>query len=173
MAYTRAGNFQLDKAGNLVTNTNAKVLGYTVDPTTGKPVSGANPVPLVFPTSAPIAAKQTTTINASFNLDARATDAAGNLSATPPIPATPRTTYSTSINAYDSQGVATPVNLYFEKNGANTWDVYDKLDDLTTTPATVPPAAGRMIADKNGKIVADRGAHCELYPQCRPNQDTS
>jgi len=115
MAYTRAGNFQLDKAGNLVTNTNAKVLGYTVDPTTGKPVSGANPVPLVFPTSAPIAAKQTTTINASFNLDARATDAAGNLSATPPIPATPRTTYSTSINAYDSQGVATPVNLYFEK----------------------------------------------------------
>ena len=154
MAYTRAGNFQLDKAGNLVTNTNAKVLGYTVDPTTGKPVSGANPVPLVFPTSAPIAAKQTTTINASFNLDARATDAAGNLSATPPIPATPRTTYSTSINAYDSQGVATPVNLYFEKNGANTWDVYDKLDDLTTTPATVPPAAGRMIADKNGKIVA-------------------
>ncbi len=52
--------------------------------------------------------------------------------ATPPIPATPRSTYGTSINVYDSQGVATPVNLYFEKTATtNDWEVYDELDDPT------------------------------------------
>ncbi|MDF1482792.1 flagellar hook protein FlgE [Extensimonas sp. H3M7-6] len=154
MAYTRAGNFQLDKVGNLVTNNNAKVLGYTVDPTTGKPVSGASPVPLVFPTSAPIAAKQTSKIMVGLNLDARAPDAAGDPAATPPIPATPRTTYSTSINVYDSQGVAKPVNLYFQKNGANTWDVYDQLDDATATPPVVATPIGQVTFDNNGAILA-------------------
>lgn len=153
MAYTRAGNFQLDKAGNLVTNNNAKVLGYTVDPTTGKPISGADPVPLVFPTAAPIAAKQTGKITLGLNLDARAPDAAGDPAATPPIPATPRATYGTSINVYDSQGVAKPVNLYFQKNGANTWDVYDQLDDATATPPVVASPIGQVTFDNNGAIL--------------------
>ena len=153
MAYTRAGNFQLDKAGNLMTNNNAKVLGYTVDPTTGKPISGADPVPLVFPTAAPIAAKQTGKITLGLNLDARAPDAAGDPAATPPIPATPRATYGTSINVYDSQGVAKPVNLYFQKNGANTWDVYDQLDDATATPPVVASPIGQVTFDNNGAIL--------------------
>lgn len=54
------------------------------------------------------------------------------------MPATPRATYGTSINVYDSQGVAKPVNLYFQKTAtANTWDVYDKLDDPTAAPPVV------------------------------------
>lgn len=153
MAYTRAGNFQLDKMGNLVTNENAKVLGYVVDPTTGKPLSGADPVPLVFPTSAPIAAKQTSKIALGLNLDARAPDAAGDPTATPPIPPTPRTTYGTSLNVYDSQGVAKPVNLYFQKNGANTWDVYDQLDDAMATPPVVASPIGQVTFDNNGAIL--------------------
>jgi len=153
MAYTRAGNFQLDKAGNLVTNTNAKVLGYTVDPTTGKPVSGANPVPLVFPTSAPIAAKQTTAIKMSFNLDARATNAKGDSSVTPSIPPTPRSTYGTSLNVYDSQGVATPLNLYFEKAGSNSWEIYDTLNDPKATPPVIGTFVGKMEMDGNGAII--------------------
>ena len=152
-AYTRAGNFKLDKVGNMVTNDGAQILGYTVNPVTGQRTS-TEPVPMVFPTSQPIPAKQTEKISAAFNLDARATNAAGDQAATPPVPATPRTTYGTSINVYDSQGVATSQNLYFEKNGANTWDIYTQLDDLTTSPATVPSIAGRMIAGENGNTVA-------------------
>ena len=143
-AYTRDGSFKLDSLGNMVTNNGERVMGY---------VNGALQ-PLTFPTSQAIAAKQTTSVTASFNLDARAINAAGDPSATPAVAATPRSTYGTSISVYDSQGVATPLNMYFEKNGANTWDVYTQLDDLTTSPPSIPPAAGRMIADKNGAITA-------------------
>ncbi|MBS0390305.1 MAG: flagellar hook protein FlgE [Comamonadaceae bacterium] len=151
-AYTRAGNFKLDDKGNVVTNNGAKVLGYPIDPLT-KTRSSTSPQPLVFPTGSPIPAKQTKNVKAAFNLDARAPAAAGNPSATPPVPATPRTTYGTSLNVYDSQGVATPVNLYFQKTGtANTWDVYDKLDDPNATPPVVATPIGQITFDNNGKI---------------------
>ena len=69
IAYTRAGNFGLDKAGNLKTVDNDNVMGYVVDPTTGKIQSGATPVPLSFPTGQPIPAKQTSSVDVELNLD--------------------------------------------------------------------------------------------------------
>ena len=95
-AYTRAGNFKLDKDGDLKTNSGARVLGYPIDPATGLRTATV-PGPLNFPSSQPIAAKQTTTVTAAFNLDARAYDAAGVAATpgpppTPAIPPTPRAT---------------------------------------------------------------------------------
>ena len=151
-AYTRAGNFKLDDKGNVITNNGGKVMGYPMDPIT-QTRTASTPQPLVFPTGAPIPAKQTTSIKATFNLDARAPDAAGNPSATPPIAATPRSTYGTSLNVYDSQGVATPVGMYFQKTGtANTWDVYDRLDDPNATPPVVATPIGQITFDNNGQI---------------------
>ena len=151
-AYTRSGNFKLDKEGNMITNDNAKVMGFPVDPVTGLR-TGTDPIPMVFPTAEPIPAKQTTKITAAFNLDARATDAAGDPAATPPIPATPRATYGTSINVFDSQGVAKPVSLYFQKTATdNTWDVYDALDDPTAVPPVVATPIGQITFDNNGAI---------------------
>ena len=73
--------------------------------------------------------------------------------AVPPVPATPRATYGTSINVYDSQGVAKPVNLYFQKTAtANTWDVYDTLDDPTAVPPVVGAPIGQITFDNNGAI---------------------
>ena len=151
-AYTRSGNFKLDKEGHMITNDNARVMGYPVDSTTGLRM-GSTPIPMVFPTGEPIPAKQTTSITAMFNLDARATDAAGDPVAIPPIPATPRASYGTSINVFDSQGVAKPVNLYFQKTAtANTWDVYDTLDDPAALPPVVATAIGQITFDNNGVI---------------------
>jgi len=127
-------------------------MGYPTDPDTGVRTS-STASPLTFPTSAPIPAKQTSKISAAFNLDARAPDAAGNPAAVPPVPATPRSTYGTSINVYDSQGVAKPVNLYFEKNGANTWDVYTELDDPNAVPPVVAAPIGQITFDNNGNII--------------------
>lgn len=151
-AYTRAGNFKLDDKGNVVTNNHGKVMGYPMDPITGTRTA-STPQPLSFPAGVPIPARESTTIKASFNLDARAPNAAGNPAATPPIAPTPRSTYGTSINVYDSQGVATPVSMYFQKNGANTWDVYDKLDDPSATPPVVATPIGQITFDNNGNIV--------------------
>lgn len=149
--YTRSGNFKLDAAGNLVTNGEGKVMGYPINPATGLRTA-TDPVPLVFPTGAPIAAKETRLITAEFNLDARAEDAAGNPASVPPVPATPRATYGTSVNVYDSQGVATPVNLYFMKTATpNVWDVYTTLDEVAQ-----PPGGGlfQITFDNNGKPTA-------------------
>ncbi|MDB5847281.1 MAG: flagellar biosynthesis protein FlgE [Rhodoferax sp.] len=151
-AYTRAGNFKLDTTGSLVTNNADKVMGYAIDPDTGLRTS-TDPIPMVFPTAEPIAAKQTQKISMALNLDARVADAAGDITATPPVAATPRATYGTSLNVYDSQGVAKPVSLYFQKTAtANTWDVYDKLDDATAVPPVVATAIGQVVFDNNGVI---------------------
>jgi flagellar hook protein FlgE len=68
-AYTRDGQFKLDKDGSIITNTGANVMGYKTD-LLGKPTS-ITPVKMTVPTGAPIAASATTTITAEFNLDAR------------------------------------------------------------------------------------------------------
>lgn len=158
-AYTRDGSFKLDKNGYLMNNSGANVMGYPTNPTTGKPTS-ASIQPLQLPTSAPIGANATTAIVTEFNLDARAPLAAGvaavPAAAGPPavaaqaaIPATPRSTYGTSMTAYDSQGTAVPVTLYFERKTAgatDTWDVYD------STTATAPVAT--LTFDADGKLTA-------------------
>lgn len=147
-AYTRAGNFGLDKEGNLKTVDNDNVMGYMVDPATGKIQSGATPVPLSFPTGQPIPAKQTSKVNVELNLDSRATLAAGDATATPPVAATPRATYGTSLNVYDTQGTAIPVNLYFEKDATgNTWNIFNSLD-----PAVSP--IGVATFDASGKLTS-------------------
>ena len=153
MAYTRAGNFKLDVDGNVITNNNAQLMGYPVDPVTHTRTA-STPVPLVFPSGAPIPAKQTQNITVSMNLDARATDAAGS-AGPPPIPPTPRSAYGTSINVYDSQGVAIPVSLYFQKTAtANTWDVYDKLDDPTAVPPVVATPIGQLVFSGTGVLTS-------------------
>ena len=120
-AYTRSGNFKLDSAGSLVTNSGGKVMGYPVDTQTGLRTSTTLQA-MTLPTGAPIAASATTQITAEFNLPATAPVASA---ATPP---TPRSTYGTSLTAFDSQGVQVPVNLYFERVASTTtdnWNVYD------------------------------------------------
>lgn len=119
-AYTRDGTFKLDKDGNLITNAGASVMGVPTD-IDGVPTS-TTIQSLQLPTNAPIAANVTSNIVAEFNLDARAPEAALA------VPPTPRTTYGTSLTAYDSQGTPVPVSLYFERvaaSGTDNWDVYD------------------------------------------------
>ncbi len=143
-AYTRAGDFKLNKVGDMVSNGGARVMGFKVDPLTGTSTSEATP--LSFPTGAPIPARSTTSVMASLNLDARTPEAATA------VPPTPRSTYGTSVNVYDSQGVAVPVNLYFVKTStANTWDVYDQLDDPAAAPPVTATSIGTVVFDANGK----------------------
>ena len=172
-AYTRAGSFGLDKQGNLKTVQGDNVMGYPVDATTGKVLAGGQPVPMVFPSGQPIAAKTTTKIDVSLNLDARATPAAGNSTATPPVPATPRATYGTSINVYDSQGVPTPVQMYFEKDtAANTWKVYDGLDDPTASPPKVATLLTTLVFDASGKITSGSPVTGVQIKSSNPNAPT-
>ena len=151
-AYTRDGSFKLDKDGFIKSNTGGNLMGYPTD-LAGKPTS-ASLQKLQLPTNAPIAAKQTEVITAEFNLDARALDATQSVAAGKT--AAPRSTYGTSLNVYDDQGVPTPVNLYFVKTDVtpNSWDIYGGLEGVPLATDTYP-VLGSMTFDAAGKIVPD------------------
>jgi len=138
-AYTRDGQFKLDAKGNLITNSGANVMGFLPD-ATGTTYS-TTPTALNIPTGAPIAAKATSSIKAQFNLDARAPIAA---TATPP---TPYTTYGTTLNAYDAQGVPVAVKMYFVKTAADAWNVYDGDPVGVPTPGN---KLGSLTFDSSG-----------------------
>ena len=157
-AYTRDGQFKLDKDGNIITNTGANLMGYPTD-LKGMRTS-STPQKLSVPTNAPIPANATTLITAEFNLDASTKIAATQ------VPPTPIGTIGTSLKAFDSQGVALPVNLYFSKlDPANSglvttpadvptdqWAIFDKTIDNTTVPPSAPAPIGFMTFDSTGKL---------------------
>lgn len=144
LAYTRAGDFKLNSDGFIKTNSGGKLMGYPTDKDGLR--TSSTLTPLQLPTGAPIAANATTAVTAEFNLDARALDA--TQAAAAGVPVTPRATYGTSLNVYDSQGVASPVSLYFEKTDgtANTWEVFTDLTSATSI--------GQMTFDDTGALVA-------------------
>jgi flagellar hook protein FlgE len=113
------------------------------------------PVPLTMPSGRLLAAKPTEEVKAVLNLPAQQGPAATQ------VPPTPRSTFGTSVNVYDAQGVPRPLNLYFVKDAAaNTWQVFDKLDIPAPVPPATAPAAftatalGTAQFDSTGKLVS-------------------
>jgi flagellar hook protein FlgE len=106
--FTRAGNFQIDKSGILVSATGERVQGWTLNTLTGA-VSTSDPIgDIIVPLGANRPAKATTTFNAELNLDASA--AAG-------------APFSFPVNVYDSLGNSHVLSANFTKDvAANSWD---------------------------------------------------
>ncbi len=142
-AYSRAGEFKLDTEGNIVTNTQAKLMGF---PTSAAGVATSSTLqPMQLPTGTPIPASATTAITAEFNLNA----AAPVWNA--PTPTTPLTTYGTSLTVYDSQGAEIPASVYMRKTASDTWQVYtDPTSDATAT-ATL---AATLTFGTNGQLLS-------------------
>ena len=152
-AYTRSGNFRVDDDGYLRTISGDSVLGYPVNLEDGKVLTSGERVSMVFPTGKPIPAQQTSRVTVDVNLDARANNAAGDSTATPPIAPTPRATYGTSFSVYDQQGTSVPVNLYFEKSAANQWTMFNKLDDMAAVPPVINAPVGFMQMNSVGQPI--------------------
>jgi len=137
--YTRSGTLQVDKDGNLMTATGYKIQGWnatdgTLDTT--QPVSD-----IVVPVGslrAPIATKN---FSMDLNLDASAT--AGP----------PPTTYSQSIQVYDSLGLPHVVTINFTKSAtSNTWNYSMSFPDADlTAPGT--PTTGTLTFDSTGQLL--------------------
>ncbi|WP_025916171.1 flagellar hook protein FlgE [Herminiimonas sp. CN] len=138
VAYSRNGQFNVDKNGFMVNAAGLQLTGFQVG--ANGAIAGGSPTALQLPTSA-MTPKQTTNINAQFNLDARAVNS-------PIIPvattfdANDSTTYnySNAATIYDSLGNSHELVTYFRKNAVNTWDTYATADGYPLT------AAGAMVA---------------------------
>jgi flagellar hook protein FlgE len=132
---TRAGNFQLDSAGNLTTTNGEQVMGY---PAPGGVVNANSAlVPLTIPVGVNEAAQATQNFSITANLDASA--ATG-------------TQFTTPVTTYDSLGKSHAVTVTYTKSGANTWDYAVTLPagEATGTPLN---NTGTLTFDTNGKLV--------------------
>jgi flagellar hook protein FlgE len=158
-AYSRDGQFQLNKEGFIVSSSGSKLKGFTTDIDGVK--TSSTPAPLTLPTGAPIAASATSAVTAVFNLNSADTTVYSSTNS-----ATPLNKYGTSINVFDSQGNAVAFSLAFTRaastaaSGAvpalDNWDVRDASSGnvLTYTDANGATQNYRLQFRANGTLYA-------------------
>ena len=143
--YTRAGNFQTDKDGNLLTDTGYAVQGWTtLDPNTGQVDTNGPIGNIIVPVGTLKAPIATSAFTIDMNLNSSA--AADNTSTT-----------SFPLTIYDSLGTSHVVTLSFVKTAANTWDYTVSLPTADIDPndpaaATGEIANGELDFDQNGNL---------------------
>src|SRR5215471_6783439 len=145
--YTRAGSFQLDLQGNLLTTTGEKVQGWTaIDSTTGA-VNTNGPIGnIVVPVGSVKPAVATTAFSVDMNLNAGATVGSSGAS------------YETSLTVYDSLGAPHELTLQFQKTDTNTWtyNVAIPGDQVAAGVAgslySIPNASGTLKFDSLGHL---------------------
>lgn len=156
-AYTRGGEFKLDKEGHIITNNGARLQGYETDAAGSRTTVVTSD--LVLPTGSVIDPKATGSdpVNPGVTLTANLNaSAAAQVTATTPLPsvagdpiATSQKTYGTALNVYDQQGNAVPLQYFFIKTdatGGNEWAVVSSLDG-----DTVNEAVGTITFGPDGK----------------------
>ncbi len=140
VAYSRNGQFTVDKDGYVINSNGMCLTGYGV--TASGALAGGTPTPLRFPTQS-MTPNPTTAVTAQFNLDSR--NAALDPAAFDPTkPAT--YTYSNALNVFDSLGNPHEVALYFIKTADNTWSVQATADGAPMT------GTASVTFDENGAI---------------------
>jgi len=139
--YTRAGNLQVDQAGNLVTATGEKMQGWSAQNgilNTNGAISNIS-----VPVGTVKAPRPTTTFSLNLNLNAAAT--AGSAAGT----------YSTSIQIFDSLGASHIVTAQFTKD-ANTpgqWNYSISIPDSDIKNPPFAPLTGSLTFDTNGNLL--------------------
>jgi flagellar hook protein FlgE len=146
--YTRAGNFQVDDAGNLKTNTGESVQGWTsLDTTTGVLDTNGAIGDIVVPVGAakqPIASTQ-------FTLDLNL-----NSSAAPDD----TSKFSDTIKVYDSLGESHILTVHFQKTAPSEWSYSVTIpgEDLSGgtagTPTDISGASGTLTFGADGQLTS-------------------
>lgn len=146
-AYTRAGAFQVDRAGYVVNSQNHRLQVYPPSTAGNFNTSTLSDLRLVTSESPPQA---TSTVETVFNLPASA-----------PLPATPTfdpadpTSYNnaTSVTVYDSLGSAHTTSVYFVKNATNEWTMNLYIDGNASGSQTLTyNENGVLTSPANGQI---------------------
>ena len=135
-ALTRAGNFQLDASGNLITSSGESVMGFGVQ--NGVVNTSGTLTPLQLPIFQTEPAQATTSVSMTTSLDASA--AAG-------------TTFSSPVTLYDSLGTSHAATVTYTKTSSNSWNYSVALPagDSTGTPVN---NTGTLTFDASGKLVS-------------------
>jgi len=156
--YTRAGKFDIDKNGTLVDPANGlKVLGWMAqeDPNGNPYIDTSSPITQIdIPIYGKLAARATTEAYLKSNLNSTTEIIRPDMSEAERMAATVRT----SIDVYDSEGQAHPLNMTFERIGVNQWRAIAQLAD----------AEGAVTLDVANLPTAPAGANNELILNFSP-----
>ena len=143
--YTRAGNFEVDANGNLVTQSGQNVQGWVANNgvlDTNTAISN-----IVIPSGALRQPTATTNMSVNMNLDASA------------VVGTPQGSFSTAVQVVDSLGTTHVLTLSFAKTAANTWtyNVTIPGEDVTGgtagTPFPISGATGSLTFNNSGNLI--------------------
>jgi flagellar hook protein FlgE len=148
-SYTRAGNFQVDKSGNLLTASGDLVQGWTtIDPTTNT-VNTNGPVGNI---TVPVGSVKPPVATSNFTVDLNLNSAAA---------ADSTSDFTTPITVYDSLGASHVLTLDFQKTGTNSWSyqVYVPGEDVSGgtagTPFAVSGASGTLTFGNQDGLLTD------------------
>ncbi len=140
LGYTRAGQFQFDSAGCLISSDGFKVQGYPG--VNGKIDTSAPLADIDIKTGQSVLGSATSNLTVSANLDSQAADGS---------------TYASSVQVYDSLGTPHTVDLTFAKTGAGAWSWSATISATDTGGASTDPpvqvGSGTLNFDGNGKLV--------------------
>ena len=144
--YSRNGQLQRNADGYLVNTEGLQVTGYPVSGSPATVQTGADPVPIIIPTTQ-LPARATTQGSLQVNLNS--SDA---LPSVTPFDAKDANSYNakSSMTVYDSQGNDHQLNLYFVKTANNQWQVYP-IDGSTGDIS----ADFTMSFDENGQLTSN------------------
>ena len=135
-ALTRAGNFELNSSGNLITTSGENVMGYGVKD--GSVSLNGGIIPLQLPVTQSETAQTTTNISLTTSLDASAS---------------PGKQFSSAIELYDSLGQSHNATVNFIKTSPTTWNYSVGIPpgDFSGTPIN---DVGTLTFDSSGKLTA-------------------
>ncbi len=141
--FTRAGSFQVDLSGNLLTPTGQQVQGWMA--TNGVVNTGGQIGNITVPVGSLQAPIATQNVTLTANFDA---------SVAPDTAASTTSDWAAPITVYDSLGTAHVVTMNFAKTAANTWSVTATIpgaDVGATTPQTI--GTSTLTFGSNGQLL--------------------
>ncbi|MCC6220075.1 MAG: flagellar hook protein FlgE [Deltaproteobacteria bacterium] len=157
--YTRAGNFQVDADGNLITIQGDSVMGFTeASPDTAVALN------LVDLNSS---AAPSTAISLSGNLDAESAMVTAAADPATFIELNAASTFNSSVEVVDSLGVRHDVALHFFHTEALGWEVQAYVDGEATGGVAGTPAllgTSTITFEPNGVQAEGAGASISLSP---------
>lgn len=138
--YTRAGEFTMDKDGNVVDSQGNVLQGYLAD--SNGNISGS--LGNMTLTVSQVPAKATASVNLALNLQSTSpTYASGSFALVGGQPT--NYDYSTSATVYDVLGGSHEITAYFTNTGSNAWQVNYVYTDPTTGNLTEATSGGSPI----------------------------
>ena len=156
-AYTRNGQFKVDREGFLSNSGGMRLMGYRAD-NDGVIIPGTAEA-LQLPTLG-IPPKPTGNVTLEINVDSRG-------KVTVPATTPPAISFddpltfnnATSLTVYDARGQAIPTTYYFQKSAANTWNVFATANGTTIagTPADPQPIVTLQFSPDGSTLVAPVG----------------